>query len=495
MTTEKRRSIGLFWIALAGLFLADPSVGFYDWMPDAVGYLLLCVGLQRLADLNDSVEQAWRGFRAMAWVGVAQIVAAWVIHHYLPSLGTAANPYERPVSILLCVFLTGLARCCFLIPAFRHLFRGIQALAELHGGSVMLAERRGKSLSQRMSARTTRWILASSILSILPELAVLTTFEYNAAGKSEYPEWFAGGQTSVNFDWYTYVELFRLFVSMILIVICLLWVIGFLRWILCLRSDASLRQGIEALYQARVAPRTGMLTVRRLRRSAILINAGAIFAASFRNSNVQVSDTVHSQGVLMGSYELLPGVVCALLVLLGVLCLEIPKQKKLPCAASCLLLGGVSVAQALINNAYLSRFYPGDSLYREEAYWSFLGLRAVQVAEALATLLVIGCLLLALWQVVCLHTGPLRGTESDAEFSARAGSSLRRELKKQMWIVFALFFVAAVAQSLYTWMQLEHPWMWIIALVLWIFAIGKLIFTVKDILEEAQERYREDFGA
>ena len=284
MTKEKQHSKGLFWIALAGLFLADPSVGFYDWLPDAVGYLLLCVGLRRLADLNDSVEQAWRGFRAMAWVGVAQIGVAWVIHYYLPSLGTSANPYERPVSILLCVFLTGLARCCFLLPAFRHLFRGVQALAELHGGSVMLAERRGKSLSQRMSARTTRWILVSSDLSILHELAVLTTFEYNAAGKSEYPEWFAGGQTSVTFDWYTYVELFRLLVGILLAVLCLIWLISFFRWMCRLHRDVSLKQGLEALYQERITPHRGMLILRRLRVSGALIGVGAIFAASFRNS-------------------------------------------------------------------------------------------------------------------------------------------------------------------------------------------------------------------
>ncbi|MBQ9131951.1 MAG: hypothetical protein IJX62_05730, partial [Clostridia bacterium] len=326
MTKEKRRNGWLYWVALAGLFLADPSVGFYDWLPDAVGYLFLCVGLQRLADLNDSVEQAWRGFRAMAWVGVAQMGAAWVIHSYLPSLGTAANPYERPVAILLCVFLTGLARCCLLLPAFRRLFRGVQSLAELHGGSVMLAERRGKTLCQRMSARTARWIVLSSVLSVLPELAVLTTFEYNAAGKSEYPEWFAGGQSSVNFDWYTYVELFRLLVGVILAVICLMWIVGFFRLVFRLGRDASLRQGMESLYLERVAPRTGMLTLRRLRRSGMLISAGAVFAASFRNSTVQVSDTVHSQGVMVGSYELLPGAVCAAFVLFGVLFLEIPRQ-------------------------------------------------------------------------------------------------------------------------------------------------------------------------
>ncbi|MBQ9132001.1 MAG: hypothetical protein IJX62_05995, partial [Clostridia bacterium] len=166
----------------------------------------------------------------------------------------------------------------------------------------------------------------------------------------------------------------------------------------------------------------------------------------------------------------------------------------IPCMASCLLLGGVSIAQILMNNAYLSRFYPGDSLYREEAYWGFLWLRTVQVAEALTTLLVIGCLLFALWQVVCLHTGALRGADTDLDFSSRAGCSLRRELKKQLWTVFALFAVAAVAQSVYAWLQLKQPWVWIIALVWSVLAIGKLIFTVKDILEEAQERYRDDFG-
>ena len=197
--------------------------------------------------------------------------------------------------------------------------------------------------------------------------------------------------------------------------------------------------------------------------------------------------------MLIGSYELLPGVICAALVLFGVLCLNIPRQKKLPCVASCLLLGGVSIAQILLNNAYLSRFYPGDSLYREEAYWGFLGLRAVQIGEALATLLVMGCLLWALWQVICLHTGPIRNAST--EFDVHAGLSLHMELKKQLITVFALFAVAAVVQSVHAWLQLQHPWLWIISLMWSALAIGKLIFVIKDILEEAKDRYREDLGA
>ena len=468
------------WLMLAGLFLFDPIIGFHDYLPDLMGYLLLLVGLRRLADFNDAVDQAWRGVRAMAWIGAAQIVAGWILHRYLPSLGNAVNPYERPVGILLCSFLVAVAKCAFLLPACKRLFRGCAFLAERQGGTAVLRERKGKTLCQRMAAGTSRFLVLSALLSVLPELAVLTTFEYNSAGHSEYPEWFVGGgATNITFDWYTYAELFRLFAGVILFVISLIWLIRFVLFWSRFYGDTACVDALDRKYRQEVATQMGMLLLRRLVLAFSCIGVGALFAASFRDATVQVSDVVHSQGKLIASYELLPGVICAAAVLVGLLCLGDTVRKRMPCVLSCLLLGGISVAQILLNARYSERFYPGDALYRADAYEMFLGLRLVQIGEALATLLVMGCVLYLLWQILLNCT---EGAEQNSLHGAN--HSLLREMKKQCLVTFGLFAAAAVAQSFHAWLQLKHPWLWIVAFAWSVLAIGKLIFLLKDILEE-----------
>ena len=96
-------------VALAGLFLVDPVVAFRDYFPDAVGYLLICIALVPWADLDFRLERSLRCFRWLLCVGLGQLVAQWFVHHYLPGLGENLNPYEIPVSILLCSFLFGVA--------------------------------------------------------------------------------------------------------------------------------------------------------------------------------------------------------------------------------------------------------------------------------------------------------------------------------------------------------------------------------------------------
>ena len=135
--THAKFNIGFICVALAGIFLCDPMIGFADRFPDVIGYLLLCIGLSKLSDLNESIADATGRFRVMLLVGVGQLVASYILHVVMVEKVNLTNPYERPVAILLCSFVVAVLRCYFLIPAFRDLFKGIGRLAELHGNRAL----------------------------------------------------------------------------------------------------------------------------------------------------------------------------------------------------------------------------------------------------------------------------------------------------------------------------------------------------------------------
>jgi hypothetical protein len=246
---------------------------------------------------------------------------------------------------------------------------------------------------------------------------------------------------------------------------------------------------MEIRYVAEILPQQGMLTDRRLRVSFALFGGGAIFSAHFREATVLVPEVVHSQGVVTSTQELLPGLFFGVLAFFGTLWLRDLVENKLPLLTSSLVLSGVSLAQLLLNRRYMSRFYPMDSLYREEPYHQFLVLRLVEVAEAFCTLLTALLLLHVLWQVVCRHTGAKENASGDSAFLGRVNRGLHRELRGQLTVTGVLFLCAAVAQGADAWLQLQVSWLWVVALAFSIAAVGKLFFLMKDIREEVGFRY------
>ena len=78
-----KRNMGMIWLLLGGCFLWNPVVGVRDVLPDVLGYILMCVGIARLADLNDCMENAQRYFRRMLWVGFGQIFAWLLVSSFL----------------------------------------------------------------------------------------------------------------------------------------------------------------------------------------------------------------------------------------------------------------------------------------------------------------------------------------------------------------------------------------------------------------------------
>ena len=286
MQHKKKIRTGFTAILLSALFLCNPVVAFLDILPNSIGYLLLCFGLHRLADLSARLTDALRRFRILLLLSVAQLLAVYLIYGVMAGQASQMNPYEQPVYILLGSFVMLFFQWYYLIPAFGDLFGGIDHLADKHSADALTQTKRNKTPAERMKRSASVFVIARSLLAFLPELTILTSFE-NDVGNQFFP-----------FDWYEFIGVLRILcfaVSLIFSLVCLVRMITFGR---SAKRDGEWIERLEAQYSEDVLPQTGMLTVRRFSLALFLVQLGLIFTVNLR----------------MNGYAVLPGCGFALLV-------------------------------------------------------------------------------------------------------------------------------------------------------------------------------------
>ena len=206
----KKQRLGMGWLIPGAVMLANPVVAFYDILPDCIGYLLVCVALFRLADLNSYIADALKRFRTLIWISMGGLLMQYFIYNVLAKQ-PGLKPQEIPTMVLLCSFVIAVPQIYFAVPAWRDLFRGFWQLAERHGGqAVFHYGKRNTNLCERMRRASGVLVVLLALLPILPEFSVLTTFEY------EFEK--------LPFDWYQFIWLFRVTAIMVLTVLFLVWI-------------------------------------------------------------------------------------------------------------------------------------------------------------------------------------------------------------------------------------------------------------------------------
>ena len=434
MKQTQKAKLGLGWLIPGAIMLANPVVAFYDILPDCIGYLLLCISLFRLADLNSSIADALKRFRTLIWISGGGLLMQYYIYNVL-SKEPKLNPYEIPTTILLCAFVMAVPQIYFAVPAWRELFQGFWELAERHDGqAVFHYGKRNSNLCERMRRASGVFVVLLTVLSVLPELSVLTTFEYE--------------MEKLPFDWYQFVWLFRVSAIMVLTVLCLIWTIRLVRFILLFSKDTPMMQSIEERYQRDILPQSDMLSMRRLRFGIVFLVIGAALTL-----NVCIEEKI-----------LVPSVLCAIFTAIGVLVFGDDLQKRKPFFLSCGALGILSIGELILNNYYTQYYSYEASSWDPDAYSLFLGLRALQVIEAFLAAGVFWLLLDLFSTFVKERVFEHYDGENTEELSARATQRLHKSFAKYITACKILFFASAASIAFESIFQLDHPWLWWISI-------------------------------
>jgi len=466
MQSKNKMQSGFVAILISAFFLFNPTVAFVDIFPNCIGYLLLCLGLYRLSDLCGYLNEAYRRFRIMLLLGALSLLAFYIIYAVMGKQTSEMSRYEQPVYILLAAFVSMTLQWYFLIPAFRDFFKGIDALAERHGSDALTQQKNGKSLPERMRASSTRFVVFSSVLALLPELTVLTYFEYHEENPL-FP-----------FDWYQYVELFRIACGAISFIVGLVWLIRMIRFCMIAMRDRDWVERLHAQYCADVLPQVGMLTVRRFSVAFSVLQIAMIFSINLR----------------LNQRAVLPSVILALLVILAFRVLRgfLPRERANAGIVACAVLTIGSLLHLWLSNSYLKKFLPDASLYDPEAYHGFLLVRIADVLEVVLTFILLAVVLAYLTALAREHTEINYGAHDTRYLSADATARLHRDFQMRANVSTAIFFVAALVGAVEAWFRIEYPWLWIPSTVLSIAGIWSAWSLLYELKMQIQYRYQSD---
>lgn len=468
MNEARYKSMGIGTCMLAGFLLFHPIVAGIDLLPDIIGYLLLCVGLTKFADLNGHVAEARRRFRIMLFVGAGQLFATYVVYGMIEKMmqerPSEMSTFEGPMLILLFSFILLVLQWFFLIPAWKELFLGLNTMAERFDATELTQEHGGRTSCERMAKRSTVFVIISSLLSFLPEASVLTSYEAYK-GNPLFP-----------FDWYAFVNLFRFVAGTVSVIIGLIWLISYLRCLSSFKRDAVFLDCAKDAYEATVLPQTGMLTVRRFSVAFLLFTIGSIFAISIR----------------VNYYALTPGIVFAGFVIAGVAVLQSYLPKKRNCIAAAVFLALVSAAELVANRFFLMHHQPEAALYETDAYWRFLTVRVLDAAEAVATFVLVGALLGVLYDLVIAYTTVDYGTKGSETISYYATERQHKAYKTRMTVLFFIFALSAAASVADAVWRLEYEWIWIIALSVCAVGVWNFHSLMQDLSEHIRFYYHSD---
>lgn len=498
---RKERVLRLPFLVFACLFWIDPILGFRDVLPDVFGYFLLFLGLSRLSDIGDAFAESRKRVQKLILLGVLQILAQLLIYVFLPRLEGTMNAYESPTVILLCTFLLSVAKCYYLIPALRDFWKGISQASLLAERDPSSRSVGGDAAIRRASGMGTFFLLLSSVCSLLPELTLLVTFDYHSAGKTDYPDWYVGGGGGTGMDLYAYVDLFRILLGILVLLVGLLWVVFYLVGLLRLQKDAALLSYLDTRYATEVLPRTGMLKLRRFDRTFLLWKVGAIFSVVFPiylrdpSSDGTVGlplDDVLSRGLKAQCYDLLPGILCGLCLLIGMGTLGNLLKRKSGYLPLCILALCASVMHMIVREQYMSRYYLKDALYIAEAYDAFLLLRVFAIAEVIVLCALLILTLFLVRRLIRCHTAVVYEGEQARELSERATQRLHKALDRKLLLCLIFFVLAGGAGVFFLWMQLQYSDLWILPTALGALAVGFFFSLLNDVREQLSVSYERE---
>ena len=461
MQMKLSKGMGFWTILIAGLFLWNPVWGFSDPLPDLIGYLLLWGGLAYLADLNDSIFESRKGFQNLVWVGAGELL----IRSLLKDAEAAqTSVYQQPTWILLFSFVLLVLQWWLLIPALKKLFVGIDHLADKHQNERLMRLRRERTQSERMARLSMIFVVVRTIFAVLPELAILTSFEYQANNER------------FGFDWYEYIGLFRTVGVAISLIFCLIWLIALICYVVRILRDGEWLERLRAAYIDEILPQEGMLKARRLCAVLSLLSVGILFVANLR---------IDEQVALTGAVFALA--VGASAIYLGEMLPDHWRYR-----APCIALAIVAVGNVVAKYAYLQRFTVEASEYQIDAFWFFTATQLLEILEAALTLLVIWKTIGLLLELVRAHTEVNYRTPGSEVLSQNATARLHRSFENRAALIRVVFSIAAVGYMFEAILQLSLEWLWLIPFGISLLGICLFLSFLHELSTQIRWKYLSD---
>ena len=470
MTKKKTSpSLGLGYMIAGACFLISPMLAVVDILPDFIGYALMLKGIYCLSDMNDNIAEASRLFRRMVILSLVRLALVFFVYGM-------ASPTEQPTLQLLCSFVLAILDCMTIIPAWKHFSSGLIYLATRHEGTAVFdktyakdapkRDRGRKSKTEKVIDFTIVFLVVREVLSVLPEFAVLT---HEKGGAEE------GNRIMA----YEFIGLMRQMCAIIVVVLAIIWLVKFIRYMKHLLKDTLFFENLRYKYETEVLTRPELFARRGVKTALAFLCVGFVFTADFFMDNVCVT----------------PDFIFGLFVLIGLLLLrKFVKTKLWVCALGLTVLYiPATVLEWILQMKYFTLSEAPDAYIHMDPYTRWVNMLCVRGGTLVLGTIVLVFLTLVLMQAVRKYTGFSITAHDSATPNLRV-REVHRNLNLRLWISFGMSVIASAASMVYllTLPQARDTlWeAWIFAdLVLSGIFVAVFIHTVTVIFEQIDYKY------
>ncbi len=416
-----RPTLGLGYVIVGAFFLISPYFAVVDVLPDFIGYAFILKGLYCLSDMNDRIEEASRLFRRLLILSCVRLALLLFI------FGMAA-PAERPTMQLLCCFVMAILDCMAIIPAWKHLSGGLIYLGTRHEGTTVFDKcypggepQSYRSLTERTFSFTAFFLVAREILSVLPELTVLS----HSMG---------GAEMERPVGLYDYIGLLRGCSAVIVLVLGVVWLFKFVRYFCHLLKDRTFFENLHHKYETEVLTRPELFARRGVKCAMIFLCVALVFTADLFLDDVCVT----------------PDFIFGVLSVVALLILR--KYIKTPWWGAAMAMSVLYIpltACEWLMQLFYFRLSEGASAYRRaDVYYQWINMNVVRAITLIAGLVLMILLVKVLGEVVRRYTGFSVTAYDSAQPSERV-REVHKGLCTRLWIAFGLGVLASAVSQLY----------------------------------------------
>ena len=489
---KARKNLGLGLVCLSFLFLFNPVLAVIDILPDFIGYLLLCIGISQLADMNYHFEEALRYFKRMIVVSVIQTFSIFLLFGFVTG-------QERPTAFLLFSFTFAVVEVIFLVHAYNQFFEGflymgsrMEATAVFNSEAYLKRQeqrqmRKEKRLERgnerrrwknrpplrskpqraptgattRMANFTILFVVLKAVLTVLPEFSALTEQSVDDSSRFVFL--------------YDFIQLYRIIAVAIVLPVGLAWLIKMIRYVKAIIKDRPFIQALTDKYVAEVEPKTYIFIQRAIKLAFVILSIGMVFSIDFYVENNSI----------------LPDFLCPIILIAALLLLR--KYVKIPIVSyvSCGLYAVTSVVTYTMSLIFYDNYTLSLANIRIEAYQAFQDLIVVKIIDSVMFFLMVLCLFPVLSAIIKTYTGfsPVSGTNVRMDEKIKYVHSM---LHRKVYGILILAALCAIGGICYILLVKNVNFMWIIDFLVCLLFSVYTITTLNAISEEVQYKYLLD---
>ena len=447
MKTDKKRStFGLILIAIGFIFLVNPCIHIIDVLPDFIGFILMCFGVDKLSDLEGRFAAAKKGFIELAVISAVK------------TAGLVLLPHIDEIFVIVLVFSFGLLEAMFFIPAMKNLFEGFRYFGIRSGSNA--AEYKSESI-QSLACVAYCFRIALAFLPEVPKLFVNSTSGV------------IGGTGSV--EWTDFTVIFYCMAAIVVLAVGIPSAVRTWMYIRRISRDEVFCEYTAAKFAETVAGDEAFAAQKQMRA----VNVIAILAAVFLIN------------IYFDYVNWMPCFISAIFIAVAAAVLRRNSKFAYPCILSAILWAIPSVMSLVKQIGYAALNYKPEHFRYALGKTEFLypTIMGFSIADALLMLVTLALFAFCMRDTLKAHTVVFENNLPEA----RAGRApvFYKELRNKFIPAMVLYGILSVLYVVYPIVCVYYPEIWILNLAV---SLGALAFFVRALTYMIEELYDKLIG-